>query len=297
MCSIASIVATVGPYSLAPHICLGTVRHWFGTIKRFPAINQLRRLLSPGSPVCVDRGGELNTEPDYGNHPSALPHAAAILEKVCADVTFGRAMLFELGSAAENRGLRTSLLAVVLEPKVCIVHDLTFARAGVRTSVNNDTIFSSAPTCDLGSVLRDMLMRVLFLRLSHGTDAQIVLCRVDVEGAFWQVPVDPAGVPVFGYVAGGHVIVDFRLQFGWRNSPGFWGFGCVGARTFLHLFHVENCCSVRPRGGCRCARRSRHTAGRAGRASPERLSAGAWHWGKCRELLFCMVLRRRRHPR
>ena len=34
---------------------------------------------------------------------------------------------------------------------------------------------------------------------------------------------EPAGAPVFGYVAGGHVVVDLRLQFGWRNSPGFWG--------------------------------------------------------------------------
>ena len=34
---------------------------------------------------------------------------------------------------------------------------------------------------------------------------------------------DPAGAPVFGYVAGGNVVVDLRLQFGWHNSPGFWG--------------------------------------------------------------------------
>ena len=38
----------------------------FGTIKRFPAITQLLRVLSPGSPVCVARRGDLNTEFDYG---------------------------------------------------------------------------------------------------------------------------------------------------------------------------------------------------------------------------------------
>ena len=142
---------------------------------------------------------------------------------MCADAPFGHALAFDLGSAAEIRGLRVAPLAVVLEPKFRIVHYLKFARAGEGTSVNDDTMFSSAPTCELGSVLRDVLMRVLLLRQSHGADARIVLCRIDVKDAFRQVPVDPAGAPVFGYVAGGHVVVDLRLQFGWRTSPGFWG--------------------------------------------------------------------------
>ena len=34
---------------------------------------------------------------------------------------------------------------------------------------------------------------------------------------------DPAGALVFGYVAGGHVVVDMCFHFGWRNSPGFGG--------------------------------------------------------------------------
>ena len=127
-------------------------------------------------------------------------------------MAFGSALAFGLGSAAEIRGLRISPLAVV-----------TFARAGERTSVNNDTIYSSAPTCELGSMLRDVLMRVLCLRQAHGRHARIALCRVDVKDAFRQVPVDPAGAPVSESVAGGHVVVDLRLQFGWRNSPGFWG--------------------------------------------------------------------------
>ena len=138
-------------------------------------------------------------------------------------MAFGRALAFGLGSAAEIGGLRISPLAVVLEPKFGIVHDLTFARAGERTSINNDTIYSSAPTCELGSMLRDVLMRVLCLRQAHGRHARIALCRVDVKDAFRQVPVDPAGAPVSESVAGGHVVVDLRLQFGWRNSPGFWG--------------------------------------------------------------------------
>ena len=70
-------------------------------------------------------------------------------------------------------------------------------------------------------MLRDVLLRVLFLRQTHGPRARIVLCHVDVKVTFRQVLVDPAGAPVFGYAMGGHAVVDMRLQFGWRNSPGF----------------------------------------------------------------------------
>ena len=84
----------------------------------------------------------MTTELDYGNHPSSLPHEGGILDKVCADVAFGRALVFDLGSAADIRGLRISPLAVALKPKLRIVHDLTFARAGGRTSVGNHKTFS-----------------------------------------------------------------------------------------------------------------------------------------------------------
>ena len=59
--SIVSFVATGGPSRLAPRKCSDTVRHWFGTIKRFPAITRLLRVLSLGSPVSVDCGGDLTT--------------------------------------------------------------------------------------------------------------------------------------------------------------------------------------------------------------------------------------------
>ena len=131
--------------------------------------------------------------------------------------------MFKLSSAFDIRGLRVSPLAVVLKPKFRILHDLTFARAGGHSSVNDVTDFSSAPSCELGHVLRDVLLRVLVLRQIHGATARIVLCHVDEKYAFRQVLVDPVGAPVFGYAMGGYVVVDLRSQFGWRNSPRFWG--------------------------------------------------------------------------
>ena len=99
-------------------------------------------MLSAGSLVCVARGVDFTTELAYGNHPSSFPHEGAILDNVCADVAFGHTLVFDLGSAADIRGLRISPLAVVQKPKLRIDHDLSFARASGRTRVINDTTFS-----------------------------------------------------------------------------------------------------------------------------------------------------------
>ena len=90
------------------------------------------------------------------------PHAVAVHENICADVEHGRALVFDLSSASGFRGLHVSPLAVVLQPEFRIIHDLTFARAGGHSGGNNDTELSSPPSCELGHVLRDDLLRVLF---------------------------------------------------------------------------------------------------------------------------------------
>ena len=159
----------------------------------------------------------------------------------------GRALVFKLSSASDIPGLRVSPLAVVLKPKFRIIHDLTFARAGGHSSVNDDTDFSSAPSCELGHVFRDVLLRVLFLRQLHGPTARIVLCRVDVKDAYRQVLVDPVGAPVFGYAMGEYVVVDLRLQFGWRNSPGFWGL-MASALEHSHTHSTFQNAAVSPQG-------------------------------------------------
>ena len=49
------------------------------------------------------------------------------------------ALVFDLLSAVDIVGLRVSPLTVILEPKLRIVHDLSFASVGGRTSVYSDT--------------------------------------------------------------------------------------------------------------------------------------------------------------
>ena len=217
--SAASFTAAVGSSCLAPHIHCDTVRHWFGAVKKFPAISLLLCVLSPGSPVGVARGGDLSSELAYGNHPSVASHAAVAHDKVCTDVI--HVLWFLVRVLRPTFWLGVPGLAVVLVPKFRTIHYLTFARAGGQTSVNDDTDSASAPPCELGHALRDVLLRVLFSRQRRGITAQILLCRVEVKDVFRQVPVYPAGAPTFGYVDGGHVIVDLCLQFGWWNSPGY----------------------------------------------------------------------------
>ena len=65
----------------ASRIHLDVVRHWFGAVKKFPAIRQLLHVLLPGAPGGVARGGDLHAEIAYGNHPSVASHEVAIQKK------------------------------------------------------------------------------------------------------------------------------------------------------------------------------------------------------------------------
>ena len=124
----------------------------------------LLRALSPGVPVDVHKGGDLHAELLYENHPSSGLHSSPIHEKIVSDVIDGRAIVFKRQFAHDIIGFRVSPLGVVEQPKLRIIHDLTFDGSGSRTSVNIDTDFDCAPSCELGHVLRDVLTRVLYLR-------------------------------------------------------------------------------------------------------------------------------------
>ena len=120
------------------------VRHWFSTVKIFPGITSLLRVVAPGALVCVARGGNLTAELAYGNHRSVVPQVADV---------HGRALVFDLRCVTDSLGLRLSPLVVVLKPKLNIIHDPTFARAGGRSAVNGDTVFSSACCCGSATCL------------------------------------------------------------------------------------------------------------------------------------------------
>ena len=199
--SIASLVATVRPSGLAPLICSDTVPHWFGIVKNFLAITQVFCVLSMGSPVFVARAGDFTTDLADDKHSSSLLHEGALLGKVCADVEHGRALVFELGSAADIWGLRISSLPAVGKPQFCVVHQ------------------------------------------KHDRNSRISVSWVDVKDAFQQVPVDPAGAPIFWYVAGGHVVVDCVYSSSGETASGFesWLRRRSNIPTLVPRFKTQSC--------------------------------------------------------
>ena len=180
-------------------------------------------MLSTAAPVDVAPGGYLQAEiAYYGNHPSSESHTEAICAKIVQNVVNGRALAFKRSSVSDIRGLRVSPVGAVEGRKLRIIHDLTFAGGGYRSSVNGDTDFSVAPTCELGYVFADVCRRLLYLHQRHDVVARVMLCRIDVKDAFRQIPVDPLHAAKFGYAFDEYAVMDLFLQFGWRSSPGFW---------------------------------------------------------------------------
>ena len=84
-------------------------------------------------------------------------------------------------------------------------------------------------------MLRDVLMRVLFLRQSRGTAARIVVYRVDVKDAFQQVPVDAGfALVVVAPSRGGPVVPlprNIRLCLARGEIPGAGGLDSITSTT------------------------------------------------------------------
>ena len=76
--SVNFFTPAVGSARVAPHNNPHIVRHWFGTVKDFPRVDQLILVLGPRSVVYVARGRNLTAELAYGSHPSVAPHAVAV---------------------------------------------------------------------------------------------------------------------------------------------------------------------------------------------------------------------------
>ena len=49
------------------------------------------------------------------------------------------------------------------------------------------------------------------------------MSKADVSDAFRNVRVDSGEARDFCYTVGEIIVIDFRLTFGWFESPGFWG--------------------------------------------------------------------------
>ena len=76
----------------------------------------------------------------------------------------GRALVFKRPSVSDVRGLRVAALGAVEGRKLRIIHDLNIAGDKYRSSVNDDTNFSTPPPFELGHVFGDIFRRIIYLR-------------------------------------------------------------------------------------------------------------------------------------
>lgn len=214
-----------------PNVDGDEVRHWFGDVKGFEAIDLLVQIVTKGAPVDVAGQGDLQAALQYGNHRSVARFEIEILEKIKQDLLLGRAFVFPREAAAQIPGLRISPLTVAVSAtKNRICHDLSNAASG--KGVNEDTNTSALPEYKIGHVLRDVIWRILYLYgcLIHGVSGdtpRIMLAKQDFKSAFRQIYVECSKSPSFGYVWGTNVIIDQCLQFGWTSSPALWGVGAA----------------------------------------------------------------------
>lgn len=224
MVGVERVVKELGGVLSAPHMDENRVERFFVEKHRYPEGELLLQMARVGTPLSsVGPGGDLGQELAYGNHCSVDEFEKEVWEKVVADVGSGKALVFPKRMARDIPGLRVSPMGVVKEKgdKIRQIHDLTVELGG-GGSVNATTKFDEVPECLLGQVMNKILTRIVGLRKKFPS-LPILVQKMDLKGAFRQIPVDPAGAAAFAYVFGEFVVVDLRLQFGWRGSPGWFG--------------------------------------------------------------------------
>ena len=140
---------------------MARVRHWLGEVKWLPYLSRLSQVLSPDAPFDVAPGSDLQATIAYVSNPISKSRMGAIRAKLFQDIINGRALAFDPSSVFDIRGLRNSPLGAVESRKRRIIYDWTFAEDRFGASVNNDTDYSTAPSCELGHVFGDVCRDIL----------------------------------------------------------------------------------------------------------------------------------------
>ena len=218
--TIAAAVQTIGGTLLAPHQDAARIAHHFAG---YESMAELLQAATTGTPVPVTPGGDLRAEIERGNYSSCNTHAPHLSMKVIDDLQHGRALVVTKDAALQHLQLQLHVAPVgVLQQradKFRVIHDYS-AHLGEHISVNDRTLFELAPRCEIDKVFDNVVNRVWQCRQQWPV-MPIMIQKCDVTSAFRQVAVNLDGT-LLGYMYGDNVIIDLRLQFGWRSSPGYW---------------------------------------------------------------------------
>lgn len=148
-------------------------------------------------------------------------------------------------AARAIKHLRVSPLAVMeSNDKNRVILDLSFGAGGDGdgwTGGNGDTCFETAPV-SIGGVLPSILRHACALRETKGGGVPIYRSKKDVADAFRRIHIECEKAPVFSYVVDECLMVDFRMAFGRRNSPGWWSLvesAMVHSHRHTNIFNVQ----------------------------------------------------------
>ncbi|CAM9288076.1 unnamed protein product [Choristocarpus tenellus] len=142
-----------------------TIDDHFGKKVGFTQIEQLQQVVLKGVPVCVRGKGCVEKRLEHGNHPSASRNKEALLAKVVSDVKLGRTLVFPKRMWGKIPGLQVSPVGIIQEPtKVRIIHDLSCSLEGWGPSVNDQTALEDALPVHCGTVIGDVIRRIVGLR-------------------------------------------------------------------------------------------------------------------------------------
>ena len=118
---------------MSPPLNVRGVEQYFGTTKRFPAIDDLLEIVANGVTART-----ASSEPDlaktlkYGNHRSVEEHLPKIWEKVFDDVRRNRCLVMNRANAPEVEDVRVAPLAAAFTNKVRIINDFSFDPRTIR---------------------------------------------------------------------------------------------------------------------------------------------------------------------
>ena len=224
--STQQAIEMVGGLLIGEHMNPEVIQQHF---KGFPGLQTVLEVARHGVPVNVTPSRAFDAELRRKNAETASVHGGVLRLKVVQDFGEGKLWPISMKTAqALSACLRLAPVCVLVETNATtgvtkhrVIHNLKAVVAGPNgSSVNADTDLQSAPKVTSMDAFPKLTERVWGLRQLF-PNRRIVIGKMDVTAAYRQIRVALDGT-LLGFEFGGYIFVDLRLQFGWKNSAGWW---------------------------------------------------------------------------
>ena len=201
------------------------IRRYFGKLKGFPKTDELIAIVSGGVPVIAPiPQADLESALRYGNDRSAEEHLPLMWKKNGEDVSREKCLVIKKSAAHEIPNVRVLPLEAVVTHKVRVINHLSFYlfNRAKKGGLNAETDVNIVPPSLCAEALPEFLTELVSLR-AENPKLRLLMATTDVNDAYRNVRIDPNQAHNFCYTVGDLVAIDFRLTFGWTDSPGNFG--------------------------------------------------------------------------